>query len=209
MTLTANPALDAVILDYNGVIGLQPDTDQWRHLADLANRPDDIASFQNAFWSAREAYDAGQLSDLAYWARVLGYHPGPRMLRELRAADTAMWTTVDHRVVSVLRRTHQLGLAMVLLSNAPHPLSDVLDTHDWSRRLMTRALYSARLQVCKPDLAAYRQALDATGAADPQRVLFVDDRADNCRAAARLGLRTLHYTGQPADLQAALLPSTS
>ncbi|PIM71256.1 hydrolase [Streptomyces sp. JV178] len=210
MTLTtANPALDAVILDYNGVIGLQPDADQWRHLADLANRPDDITSFQNAFWNAREAYDAGQLSDLAYWARVLGYHPGPRMLRELRTADTAMWTTVDHRVVSVLRRTHQLGLPMVLLSNAPHPLSDVLDTHDWCRRLMTQVLYSARLEVCKPDPAAYQQALDATGAADPQRVLFVDDRADNCRAAARLGLRTLHYTGQPADLEAALLPRTS
>ena len=210
MTLTtANPALDAVILDYNGVIGLQPIADQWCHLADLANRSDDIASFQNAFWSAREAYDAGQLSDLAYWARVLGYHPGPRMLRELRAADTAMWTRVDHRVVSVLRRAHQLGLPMVLLSNAPHPLSDVLDTHDWCRELMTRALYSARLQVCKPAPAAYRQALDATGAADPQRVLFVDDRADNCRAAARLGLRTLHYTGQSADLQAALLPRTS
>ncbi|MDX2819907.1 HAD family phosphatase [Streptomyces ipomoeae] len=211
MTLTtANPALDAVILDYNGVIGLQPGAEQWRYLARLANWPDDdITSFQNAFWSAREAYDAGQLSDLAYWARVLGYHPGPRMLRELRAADTAMWTHTDDRVLAVLHNAHRRGLPMVLLSNAPHPLSDVLDTHDWCRRLMTRALYSARLEVCKPDPAAYRQALDATGAADPQRVLFIDDRADNCRTAARLGLRTLHYTGQPAHLEAALLPRTS
>jgi putative hydrolase of the HAD superfamily len=97
---------------------------------------------------------------------------------------------------------------MVLLSNAPHPLSDVLDTHDWCRQLMTQALYSARLEVCKPDPAAYQLALQATGAADPQRVLFIDDRADNCRTAARLGLRTLHYTGSPADLEAALLTTT-
>jgi putative hydrolase of the HAD superfamily len=207
---TANPALDAVILDYNGVIGRQPGAAQWRNLARLANWPgDDITSFQNAFWSAREAYDAGQLSDLAYWARVLGYHPGSRMLRELRAADTAMWTHTDDRVLAILHNAHRLGLPMVLLSNAPHPLSDVLDTHDWCRRLMTQALYSARLEVCKPDPAAYQLALQATGAADPQRVLFIDDRADNCRTAARLGLRTLHYTGQPADLEAALLTTTA
>ncbi|MDX2821058.1 HAD family phosphatase [Streptomyces ipomoeae] len=210
MTLTtANPALDAMILDYNGVIGLQPGVEQWRYLTRLANWPDDdIVSFQNAFWSAREAYDAGQLSDLAYWARVLGYHPGPRMLRELRAADTAMWTHTDDRVLAVLHNAHRRGLPMVLLSNAPHPLSDVLDTHDWCRQLMTQALYSARLEVCKPDPAAYQLALQATGAADPQRVLFIDDRADNCRTAARLGLRTLHYTGSPADLEAALLTTT-
>ncbi|NGO49540.1 HAD-IA family hydrolase [Streptomyces ureilyticus] len=202
---TPRTALDAVILDYNGVIGRQPSTDQWRHLARVAAWPDDLASFQNAFWSAREAYDAGQLSDLAFWAQTLGWHPGPRMLRELRAADTAMWTRTDDRVLAVLQRAQQGGLPMVLLSNAPHPLSDVLDTTDWCRQLMTRALYSARLEVCKPAPAAYLHALEATGASEPHRVLFIDDRDDNCQAAESLGLRTLHHTGQIADLEAALL----
>ncbi|CQR61824.1 HAD-IA family hydrolase [Streptomyces leeuwenhoekii] len=202
-----NAGLDAVILDYNGVIGLQPTRNQWLQLAHTASWPaDDLAGFQRAFWSAREPYDAGQLSDLTYWARVLGSHPGPRLLRELLAVDTAMWTATDDRVLSVLHRAHATGLPMVLLSNAPAHLSDVLDTHHW-RRMMTHALYSARLEVCKPEPAAYEQALEATGADDPQRVLFVDDRADNCHAARRLGLRTLHYTGRPAELEAALLPS--
>jgi putative hydrolase of the HAD superfamily len=71
-----------VIIDYNGLIGLQPEADQWRHLARLAAWPDDdVASFQNAFWSAREAYDVGRLSDLAFWAQTLGRHPGPRPCR--------------------------------------------------------------------------------------------------------------------------------
>ncbi|MFF4867222.1 HAD family hydrolase [Streptomyces sp. NPDC001231] len=201
-------ALDAVILDYNGVIGLQPTTDQWLHLARTANRPEeDLAAFQSAFWSARQPYDAGQLSDLAYWAKVLGYHPGPRMLRELCAVDADMWTATDDRVLEVLHHAHRAGLPMALLSNAPHHLSDILDRHNW-RRLMSQALYSARLEVCKPDPAAYQHALQALGAADPRRVLFVDDRADNCHAARRLGLRTLHYTGRSADLEAALLPTT-
>ncbi|MCC9706020.1 HAD family phosphatase [Streptomyces sp. MNU76] len=200
---------DAVILDYNGVLGRQPSSDQWHRLARLAGWPeDDIASFQTAFWNAREPYDAGRLSDLAYWARVLGYHPGSRLLRELRDVDTAMWTTTDDRVLAVLERAHHNGLPLFLLSNAPAHLSDILDATDWCHRLMTSAFYSARLQTVKPDPAAYRHALAATGTTDPHRVLFVDDRADNCRAAENLGLRTLHYTGRITDLEAALAVTT-
>ncbi|NUS85672.1 MAG: HAD-IA family hydrolase, partial [Streptomyces sp.] len=83
---------------------------------------------------------------------------------------------------------------------------NVLDATDWRRELMDDALYSARLGLCKPDPGAYEHALAATGADDPARVLFVDDREDNCRAAAELGLRTLRYTGQPAELATQLLP---
>ncbi|MGC0342757.1 HAD family hydrolase [Streptomyces sp. SLBN-8D4] len=210
MTRTsASPTgLDAAILDYNGVLGLQPSTAMWARLADLAEWPHPhLPSFQDAFWAPRNAYDAGELSDLAYWAKVLGHHPGPRWLRTLRAADTTMWTRTDPRVLDILHRARAAELPMVLLSNAPAHLSDALDATDWRRELMTDALYSARLGLCKPDPAVYEHALAATGIADPGRVLFVDDREDNCRAAAELGLRTLHYTGQPADLEQQLLPA--
>ncbi|MEV5878030.1 HAD family phosphatase [Streptomyces sp. NPDC052101] len=206
---TASPAaVDALIIDYNGVLGRQPTTPMWTRLAGIADWPDrHLDAFQSAFWAPREAYDAGELSDLAYWAQVLGHHPGPRLLRELRAADTAMWMHTDDHVLDILRRARARGLPMTLLSNAPHCLSDALDATDWRCELMTDALYSARLGVCKPHPAAYEHALTASGIADPGRVLFVDDRADNCDAASRLGLRTLHYTGRAADLEAALLPA--
>ncbi|MGQ4331424.1 MULTISPECIES: HAD family hydrolase [Streptomyces] len=210
MTRTsASPiGVDALILDYNGVLGLQPSTAMWTRLADLAEWPDrHLPSFQDAFWAPRNAYDAGELSDLAYWAKVLGHHPGPRWLRTLRAADTAMWTRTDPRVLDVLYRARAAELPMVLLSNAPAHLSDVLDATVWRRELMDDALYSARLGLCKPDPAVYERALAATGVAEPARVLFVDDREDNCRAAAQLGLRTLHYTGQSAYPERQLLPA--
>lgn len=138
---------------------------------------------------------------------MLGHHPGARWLRTLLAADTAMWTRTDPRVLDILYRARAAGLPMVLLSNAPAHLSDVLDATNWRRDLMSDALYSARLGLCKPDSAAYEHALAATGVADPGRVLFVDDREDNCRTAAELGLRALHYAGQPADLEHQLLPA--
>ncbi|MFE4664571.1 HAD-IA family hydrolase [Streptomyces sp. NPDC056716] len=210
MTSTPTPTNtrpDAVILDYNGVIGRQPTLAQWLRLARTASWPeDDLHGFQQAFWNAREPYDEGRLSNLAYWTQVLSHHPGPRLLRDLLAADTAMWTTTDDHVTAILGRAHRDGLRMALLSNAPAHLSDVLDTQPW-RRLLTHALYSARLQVCKPDPAAYRHAFAALGDPDPRRVLFVDDRDDNCHAARALGLRALHYTGRPYDLDAAIPPT--
>ncbi|MFD8811327.1 HAD family hydrolase [Streptomyces sp. NPDC059627] len=197
--------VDALILDYNGVLGTQPTTSMWTRLADLAEWPGrHLPSFQDAFWAPRNAYDAGELSDLAYWAKVLGHHPSSRWLRTLRAADTAMWLRTDPRVLDTLHRARRARLPMVLLSNAPAHLSDALDATGWRRELMTDALYSARLGLCKPDPAAYEHALDATGVRDPRRVLFVDDRADNCQAAARLGLRTLHYTGSANTLRESL-----
>lgn len=179
----------------------------WSRLADLAEWPGrHLPSFQDAFRGPRNAYDAGELSDLAYWAKVLGHHPGARWLRTLLAADTAMWTRTDPRVLDILYRARAARLTMVLLSNAPARLSSTLDATDWRRELMDDALYSARLGLCKPDTTVYEHALTATGVADPGRVLFADDREDNCRAAAELGLRTLHYTGQPADFERQLLP---
>ncbi|MFC5218876.1 hypothetical protein [Streptomyces coerulescens] len=138
-------AAHAVIIDYNGVIGRQPSALMWRRLATLAEwPPDQLDSFGDAFWAPREAYNAGELSDLAYWAEVLGHHPSPRWLRTLRTADTAMWIRTDPDVLAILSRARAAGLPMVLLSSAPHFLADVLDATDWRRELMTDAVYSAR-----------------------------------------------------------------
>ncbi|MBF6451891.1 HAD family hydrolase [Nocardia cyriacigeorgica] len=192
--------LDAVIFDYNGVIGLQPTPAMWGELAELADRADDLARFQSAFWDAREPYDSGTLDDADFWTAVLGHRPDPVRLARLRAVDAAMWTHTDNRVVELLHRIERAGLPMVLLSNAPHPVSEALDAADW-RTAMADALYSCRLGMNKPHPDTYRKALAATGAADPGAVLFIDDRADNCAAAAQVGLRTLHYTGSPTQLE--------
>ncbi|MBF6081338.1 HAD family phosphatase [Nocardia cyriacigeorgica] len=193
--------LDAVIFDYNGVIGLQPTPAMWAELADLADWPADrLGSFQTTFWSAREPYDSGTSDDADFWTAVLGHRPAPALLARLRAVDTAMWTHTDDAVVELLHHIQRADLPIVLLSNAPHPVSEALDAAPW-RTLMVDALYSCRLGMNKPHPDTYRKALAATGAADPARVLFIDDRADNCEAAAGVGLRTLHYTGTPAQIE--------
>ncbi|MEU3553343.1 HAD family hydrolase [Streptomyces fragilis] len=194
----------AVVLDFNGVLGLQPTDAMWANLTATAGWPADQTDYlKAAFWNARDPYDAGAITDREFWTTALGAEPTPRHLDELRAADIAMWTRTDDRVLDVLHRVREAGLPLVLLSNAPHPLADALDDTVWRRNLFNEAVYSARLGLCKPDPAAYQQALAATGTA-PERVLFVDDRLDNCATARELGMTALHFTGDATELATAL-----
>lgn len=52
---------------------------------------------------------------------------------------------------------------------------------------------SYQLHLAKPDTAIFRHVLEETGIA-PEETLFIDDSAENCRAAASLGIAT--YTPQ-------------
>lgn len=68
----APASLEALILDYNGVIGRQPTAPMWAELAELAGWPTNMhLNFQQAFWADREAYDAGIDSDRAFWTRLV------------------------------------------------------------------------------------------------------------------------------------------
>ncbi|GGQ94912.1 HAD family hydrolase [Streptomyces griseorubens] len=197
-------APSTVVLDFNGVLGLQPTEAMWENLTATAGWPADQSDyFKAAFWNARDAYDADTVTDAEFWTAVLGTEPTPHHLDELRAADTAMWTRTDDRVLAVLRRVREAGLPLVLLSNAPRMLADALDDTHWQRQLFTDAVYSARLGLCKPDPAADQQALAATGTA-PEHVLFVGDRLDNCATARELGMNALHFTGDATELATAL-----
>ncbi|MFD4574736.1 HAD family hydrolase [Streptomyces sp. NPDC058417] len=204
-TIPNGTDLDAVILDYNGVIGRQPGPAQWNRLAELAGwHPHETRAFQQAFWQQREPYDQGIATTHTFWSPLLRNGrtapAGSTLLAALGRADIDMWTTTDPAVLELLRTAHTTGLRLVLLSNAPEPLANALDDAEWCATLFSRTVYSARIGVNKPDRRAYEAALEAAGVPHPARTLFVDDRLDNVEAAEQLGLQALHYTGDPAAL---------
>ncbi|MEV6403935.1 HAD-IA family hydrolase [Streptomyces bobili] len=204
---------EAVILDHNGVTGVQPGIGQWEHLAALADWPAArLSEFQKLFWSRREAYDAGAVSTFEFWTgMVRDARPlNGTLVEELSAMDVSMWIRTDPAVLDVLYATRSAwNVPMVMLSNAPLCVADALDRSPWRRDLMSEAVFSARLGLNKPDHGAYEAALAAAGSPDPRRTLFVDDRRENCAAAAALGLATLHYQGDAADLARRLSQGSS
>lgn len=204
-TTPSGADLEAVILDYNGVIGRQPGPAQWARLAELAGwHPQETHAFQQAFWQGREPYDQGIATTYTFWSGLLRNGRtapvGSTLLAALACADIDMWTATDSAVLDLLHTAHATGLRLVLLSNAPKPLANTLDDAEWCATLFSRTVYSARIGVNKPHKRAYEAALEAAGMPHSSKTLFVDDRLDNVEAAEQLGLQALHYTGDPAAL---------
>ncbi|MFD7068858.1 HAD family hydrolase [Streptomyces sp. NPDC059913] len=106
----------------------------------------------------------------------------------------------DGVVVGLLRRVRE-HLPLVLVTNATVRLEEDLTAMGLAG-LAHHVVSSARVGVAKPDRRIYEIAALRAGAR-PDRCLFVDDRSENVRAAAALGMTGLHYR-KPADLHGPL-----
>jgi FMN phosphatase YigB (HAD superfamily) len=71
------------------------------------------------------------------------------------------------------------------------------------RSLFDYFICSGYVHEMKPEAGIYRSAIDISGF-PAQSALFIDDKAENCEAAAALGMETIHFQS-PAQLRAALL----
>ncbi|MDH3461174.1 MAG: HAD family phosphatase [Burkholderiaceae bacterium] len=109
--------------------------------------------------------------------------------------------------VALLRGLKDAGHRLFYLSNMPAPYADHLerchDFCDW----FEDGVFSARVQLIKPEPAIFREAARRF-AAMPADLLFIDDVAHNVQAARALGWQGLHFqgaTGCEATLRARAL----
>lgn len=179
-----------LLLDYGQVISTAQTAADVAELAELAGLP--VAEFGPRYWAPRSAYDRGDAA-LGYWTAVLGAAPEPERLRLLVELDTRSWLRLDQDVLAVLDDVHAAGVAVSLLSNAPHALAAALVGHPALDRFR-HLLFSAELGLVKPDPQIFTVAAERLGAA-PAEVVFVDDRPENVRAAAQVGMHAVLYTG--------------
>ena len=94
--------------------------------------------------------------------------------------------------LALLQRLHDRGHALYFLSNMPAPYADHLDaTHEFIG-LFRAGVYSARVNLIKPEAAIFAHALDAFGIA-ANATVFVDDVAHNIAAARRAGWQAVHF----------------
>jgi putative hydrolase of the HAD superfamily len=186
-----------ILADYGGVISAPQAAATMTELAGLARQPP--AEFSRRYWACRAAYDLGQ-PDGAYWSDVVGRElaPEPELVEALVRADVAGWMTLNPETLPALTASAARGgVRLALLSNAPESIAGAIDASRWSAAF-DRRFYSCRLGLAKPDPAAYQAVLDELRA-PPASVLFIDDRAENTRAAAALGLPAVTFTSA-ADL---------
>ncbi len=190
--------LQALILDYGNVLSWPQNLESVEAMARRARVS--IDAFRAAYQLHRDAYDAGLPAE-EYWRRVLGTLGYPSEATGVLAAvawliqgDVESWTHYREEVWDLVRSFRANGGRTAMLSNG---VSEVM-THIRAERPLESwfdvTIVSCEVGVAKPDSRIYRICIARLGV-DPKESLFVDDRVENVEAAARLGIRTLHFTG--------------
>lgn len=177
-----------LLCDYGEVLSQpQPETD-FAAIAHWAGRDDD--RFPADYWEHRPPYDRAEITAADYWAAVIGGHcpdVEPDRLGQLIALDVASWLHPNVASVRAARRAHARGHRLAILSNAPLEVADAIDGLEWLEPFAPR-IFSCRVGAIKPEPEVFVAALDALGA-QPDEVIFIDDRAANVIAARSLGLQ--------------------
>lgn len=195
--------IDTVIFDWGGTLvpwmSLHAG-EGWRAYAEAAHADDPDR--------AAEAAAALLSADDARWARVRDAHDAFTVAHvladaaaeeqpEAMRAYRAFWeqaTITDPEAAPMLAELRERGLRLGVLSSTSWPGSW---HEDWLRRdgvldLFDACVWSSDLPFTKPHPTAFRAAMDAVGATDPARCVYVGDRPyDDISGAQGAGMRAV------------------
>ena len=181
-------SVTALLVDVGGVL-LSENPLFWEVLRRDFHAPVDVEGLFYGPDSPWPACRTGALDYREYTRRVadeLGM--SPTVLVELR--ERHEWV-LNQRMATWVRRAHQRGAKVILVSNADLTLEDRIRAFGLDD-VKDAVVNSARVGSAKPDPEIYRHAL-ALAESPPHECLFVDDREKNCAVASALGLQTLLY----------------
>jgi putative hydrolase of the HAD superfamily len=183
-----------VLFDLFGVIAMPQRPGALARMAAYCDAP--AYAFTRSYWDMRQPYDAGQQSAPEYWTAVLkrlSCPADPGTIEKLRLADIDSWSRVDRRMVA-FTQSLRTRARVAVLSNIPADHADAfLTAQPWMRNLDLLA-FSGKIKAAKPDPAAFDHCVTALRAA-PEDFLFIDDRAENVRAARAAGMTGHVFTG--------------
>lgn len=94
--------------------------------------------------------------------------------------------------VAWIRELQAGGHPLYFLSNMPAPYADHLEAVQPVMRRFRGGVFSARVQMGKPDPAIFRFALERFGLL-PHEAVFIDDHPANVEAARGCGLAAVHF----------------
>lgn len=103
-------------------------------------------------------------------------------------------TLTDPDAAEVMRELRRRGIKIGVLSNTmwPRALHERIFTRDGLLDLIDGAVYSSEIPWTKPHPEAFRAAMAAIGATNPQECVYVGDRPfDDVHGAHAAGLRTV------------------
>ena len=188
-------AIRGLILDFGEVLVRPQSAGSLQRMARLARL--DVDEFVRRYWRHRRDYDTGQLSGTAYWRHVVGIQNNiedeDATVKALKAADAESWTDYRREMWELAARFRERGRTALLSNGVPEVMTRVRAEKNLSD-YFNAVVISYEVGCAKPDARIYQLCLTALGV-EAESALFVDDRRENLDAAARLGMRVFHFTG--------------
>ena len=205
-------AVAAVIFDWGGTLTPFHTIDlieQWTALAEaIADDPSRAAELAVTLTAADAEvwkrcsvdHTSATLDDVF---EAVGVAPDEVALSQYRAAwDPPTYT--DPEALALLTALRERDIAVGVLSNTlwPRDWHEEIFDRDGVLHLIDGAVYSSEIPCTKPHPQAFRAAMAAVGADDPNRCVFVGDQhVADVDGAKQLGMKAVHIphsTGFPA-----------
>lgn len=185
---------DAILFDVGGVLL----TNGWDHCERaivLDQFRLDLAEFEARHSGPNDAWERDLITAKEYLDETVFYEPRDFSHREFLDAIFAQSKLLPDGGLGILQElaaSHKCMLG-VLNNEAREPNEYRFKTFGIRDHLKV-AFSSCYLGLRKPGSAIYLRALDILGT-PPQRVLFIDDRAENAAAAEAVGMRAIRFEG--------------
>lgn len=195
--------IDAVIFDWGETLTRWHDVDFHAEALALSAAVTDVdhdvevsqarlhAANETIWGRSRELQQSATIADL-FAEAGLGHDP------ELLTAYYEFWephTETDPEVGPLFEALRAAGIRVGVLSNTiwPRAWHEGFFERDGVRHLIDGDVYTSEVPWTKPSPHAFAAALDAVGASDPARCVYVGDRLfDDVWGAQHAGLRAIH-----------------
>jgi putative hydrolase of the HAD superfamily len=192
---TNGKSFEAILFDVGGVML----TNGWDHnerKAVLEQFSLDRAEFEARHEAPYDAWERDTIAPSDYLQATVFYQPRPFTEEQFLDAMKAVSLPIPSNAIPLLQEISGKSKWLVgTLNNETRLL------HEYRMRKYGIASYldvqlcSAYVGLRKPEPAIYRRALDILGIPG-ERVIFIDDRANNTAAAASVGMHAIQFQGE-------------
>ncbi len=137
-------------------------------------------------------FDSHQLDSRSFWGHLNAELGKNVSWEKLNAATFASYQALPG-MLPLLRRLKSV-VPLVLLSNTREEWFDFVDKKFDLSDYFVEKFLSFQLGCLKPDAKIFRLVSDRLKVA-PEQLLFIDDKEENIRAAAKLGIAGIRFQG--------------
>jgi putative hydrolase of the HAD superfamily len=188
---------DVILFDVGGVL-LTNGWDKTERALVLAHFGLDVAAFEARHAAPYDAWERGSISLKDYLDAAVFNEPRSFSQEEFFALMLAQSQLLPDGALGILAEVAASDRCLVgALNNEARETNEYRFDKFGLHKYFKVALSSCYLRLRKPEPAIYRCAVDILGR-PPERILFIDDRAENVAGAQGAGIKAIRFVGADA-----------